>query len=298
MKAIFRSILLTLLVAALVAPACWSQQQQSQQPPKPPATGQQPAQPAAGQIPGAAPAAPPENKEEEDAYKLFFELPRGESQRVLDVGDEFLKKFPESRYRESVYARMAGAYLSLDQVDKMYVAGEKALELNPTNVDVLAMVAWGVPRRLNPGDLDAQQKLDKCEKYAKQALEIVNTMVKPEGIEEEAFNKAKNEKMSMAHSGLAVVYFHRERFADMASEMELATQLNPNDPTDFYLLGMAYQRTRRWSDAATAYGKCGEAPGQLQPTCKRASDLMKKQAAASPTPPAAAPPPAAKPPQR
>ncbi len=293
MIATTRCLLLAALVVALAALAAWSQQQQpSQQPPKPPA--QQPAQPPVGQLPPAEPAAPPENKEEEDAYKLFFDLPRGESQRVLDIGDEFLKKFPESRYRESVYARMAGAYLSLDQVDKMYVAGEKALELNPNNVDVLAMVAWGVPRRLNPGDLDAQQKLDKCEKYAKQTIELVNAMVKPEGVEEEAFNKAKNEKISMAHGGLGVVYFHRQRYADMASEMELATQLNPADPTDFYLLGMAYQRTRRWTDAATAYGKCGDMPGQLQPTCKRASDLMKKQAAASPAP--ATPPPAAKPP--
>ena len=286
MKVSWKQLMVGALAALLVAPLAFAvpqSQSQGQPPAKPPVQpGQTPAQPPA--TTPAQPETPPVNAKEEADYKLFFELPKADSQRVIEMGEDFVKKYPESRYREAIYSRMVNSYLNLDQVDKMFVTGEKALEINPNNVDVLSAVTWAVPRRLTPTDLDAQQKLAKVEGYGKKAIDIITAMPKPEMLTEEDFTKAKSEKLAMVHSGLGVVHWHRQKFADMATELEEAIKLSAAaDPVDYYLLGMAYKQTRRWSDAATAFEKCSEA-GPVTDRCKGEAQAAKKNAAATPKP--------------
>jgi tetratricopeptide (TPR) repeat protein len=269
------------LLVLLFACVAWAQGQgygQGQQnPPKSPAPPNQPGQTAPAQP--AQPEAPPVNKEEEDAYKTLFET-RGDANRKIQLGEDFLKKFPQSRYRESVYSQLTSAYVSLGQEDKMLAAGEKALELNSNDVDVLALLAWVIPRRAGGNALDADQKLDKAEKYGKQAISLLATLQKPAALSDADFAKAKNEKLSMCHSGLGVVYFHRQKYADSAAELEQATKLAPNpDPTDFYILGMTYMNAKRFGDAAGAFGHCGEIGWSWQDRCKQELANAKKLAA-------------------
>lgn len=255
--------------------------QGQQQPPKQPTPPTQP-----GQTTPAQPAAPAVNAAEEATYKAFFELKGNEFQQQIQLGEEFLKKYPESRYRGAVYSRLAQAYLSAQQLDKLYAAGEKALELNPDNVDVLSLIAWVLPRRYNPNELDAAQKLQKTETYSKRAIELLTNLKKPEGFSEEDFARAKNDKLSMCHSALGFVHFHRQKYAESAGEFEEATKMSPNpDPTDFYVLGLAYHQTKHFGDAAAAFGRCGEAPGPLQETCKKNQEEAKKRAATELAPP-------------
>ncbi len=195
-----------------------------------------------------------------------------------------MKKYPGSRYNAVVYARLAPAYLAVAQEDKMFAAGEKALELNPDNVDILALMGMLLPRRA--GTLDADQKLQKAEKYSKRTIELLAAMQKPDGLTEEEFNAAKNQKLSMAHSGLGLTYLQRQRYVDSVAELEQATKLvKEAEPTDFYLLGVAYQKAQRFSDAATAFGKCGEAQWGWQDRCKKGAEDSKKLAATQPQPP-------------
>lgn len=284
-----KRIWLTLLALALL-PVAWASAGQGygqgqQTPPKP----AQPAQPAQPGQTGAQPAAPapPVNAEEEAAYKAFFEF-RGEPARKVELGEEFLKKFPESRYRSGIYSGMASAYAALGEQDKIVAAGEKALELSPDEVNVLALLALVLPRSVNPGALDTNQKLDKAEKYSKQAITLLATMPKPAGLTDEDFAKAKNERLSMCHSGLGIGYFHRQKYADSAAELEQATQLvSPPDPVDLYVLGLAYMNTKRFADAANALGRCvdGAGPGPFQDRCKQGAEQAKKQAATQLAPP-------------
>lgn len=265
-------MLLALMVAAAL-PAQSGQQQQQQQQPPPPTPAPAPEEPAA----------PPVNPEEEADYKAFFEVPRTEASKQVRLGEAFLAKFPESRYRESVYSRLVSAYLALEDVDKVYSVGEKALELNPDNVDVLSVVAYAVPRRVNASELDAPKKLQKLEQYAKHAIEVLNDMEKPEGISEEEFTRAKNDKLSMAYSGLGIVSFHRQDFTGMSAALEQATTLSPSpDVSDLWLLGISYQATRRFSEAATAFGKCAEVQWAYQDRCKQNKEQSEKQAALQP----------------
>ncbi|MGB6265690.1 MAG: hypothetical protein WBF56_08110, partial [Candidatus Acidiferrales bacterium] len=64
---------------------------------------------------------------EEAAYKTFFETSSAKPDDQLQLGEAFVAKYPNSKYDESVYARLPQAYLTENKLDKMYAAGDKAL---------------------------------------------------------------------------------------------------------------------------------------------------------------------------
>jgi tetratricopeptide (TPR) repeat protein len=279
----------TLLVALVSAASAYAQGsgqgQQNPPPSNPPAQQGQPTPPAKPSL-SMDSAPPPVNAEEEAAYKTIFELKGTDFQHQIQLSEEFLKKFPESRYRESVYSRLTMAYLSAGEVDKMLAAGEKALELKSDDVDVLALMALVMPRRVNPSALDGNQKLTRAEQYAKQSIEILAALPKPANLSDAEFAKAKNEKLSMCHSGLGFVYYHRQKYADAANEFEQATKLASNpDPVDFFVRGLSFNEAKRPADAAAAFGHCSEIPGPMQARCKQNQDDAKKRASTQLTPP-------------
>jgi tetratricopeptide (TPR) repeat protein len=138
---------------------------------------------------------------------------------------------------------------------------------------------------VNPNSLDAEQKLQKCEGYAKRAISLLEKLEKPAGLSDADFAKAKNEKLSMCHSGLGFVDFQRQKYADAVTEFEQATKLaSIPDSVDFYILGLAYQKMKRFDDAVTSFGHCAEKPGPLQERCKAGAEQAKKLASAQPAP--------------
>jgi tetratricopeptide (TPR) repeat protein len=258
--------------------------------PKQPSSQQTPpagqAQPAGGGQ-AAAPQQPPVTKEEEDAYKAFFGLATHQYAETITQGEDFLSKYPASRYRTSVYSRLVNAYLNTNQTDKMLATGEKAIAENPDNVDVLAILSTVIPRTVDPRSLDADQKLSQAERYAKHAIEVASAMTKAEGVTDEQFAAAKNEKLGLAHYGLGLVNYMRGNPAAAAEELEQASKLDPTpEPLLFYLLGTEDMKLKKYPDAAAAFDRCATAQWspQWQGRCKQ-GEQDAKRAAATPAKP-------------
>jgi len=276
---IFWSVLAAALIFGASNLAAGQGQQQQKPPTPPPGQGQQGQQ---GQP--TTPAQPPVNKDEEDAYKKFFDAHATKDTQIT-LGEDFLKKFPDSHYKESVYSVLTSDYMLAGQADKMMAAGEKTLEIDPDNVDVLAVLALAIPRRVDPSKLDAEQKLVKAETYAKKGIALISVLPKPAGISDDDFQKAKNGKLSMCHSGLGVAYFQRGKYLESAAELTEAIKLESDpDQVDYYVLGLAYNNAKKPDDAVAAFGKCAEIQGQLQAECKKNQDAVKKTVASQPKP--------------
>ena len=77
-----------------------------------------------------------------------------------------------------------------------------------------------------------------------------------------------------------MVYFRREQYSDSEKEMQLsmAGEANP-DPTDLLVLGADYQNLGRFKEAADAFNRCAQVPGNYQATCKQQADNSLKMAA-------------------
>lgn len=234
----------------------------------------------------ATPAAPKADPEEEAAYKAFNDTKPDDADKRIQLGEKYVEKYPSGKYDAQVYSGLTVAeYAKLD-LPKMYADADKALALNPDDVNVLVLVGWVIPRKFDPNDLAADRTLDKGEKYEKHALEVLATLPKPANLSDEQFAKVKAQGESQAHSGLGLIYFRRQNYAESVEELKKATTDPANqDPVDYYILGLDLTQLKRFSESADAFQKCAAIPGGMQDRCKQMGADAKKQAAATPAAP-------------
>jgi tetratricopeptide (TPR) repeat protein len=221
-----------------------------------------------------APATP----EEEAAAKAAQQST--DPNKRIQMAEEFLQKYPQSRYRPAMYQALVSGYFATQQVPKMLEAGEKEVELNPNDAPVLAVMGQALARTYNAKAPDAAKQLDKAELYSKRAIEITPTLAKPENLTDEAFSNAKNDTLVMAHSGLGLVYIRRQKFSDAIPELEQSVKADSHpdpDPVNYYLLGVANKQTSHFEAAAAAFSKCATVQSTLQATCKTSAEDAKKQ---------------------
>jgi tetratricopeptide (TPR) repeat protein len=282
-RSIYKKILLFVVVfavALIASPNSFAQATGSYPTPQPSSDKSAPGAPAA-----TTPAAPKVDPAEEADYKAFYELKPEETDKRIELGDAFTLKYPTSKYAESVYSAVALAEYNKQDFPKMYADADKALAINPDDIQVLVVTGWVIPHSYNPNDANADAQLNKAEKYEKHALETLPTLQKPANLTDDQFAKAKVAYESQAHSALGLVYFRRQNWDDAVTELNKAiATTTPPDPTDYYVLGVALSRLDRFSDAADAYSKCAALPGGLQGRCKQQADDAKKQAASKPAP--------------
>src|SRR5713226_6451726 len=266
-----------LVCASGIAAGQGSQQGQGSQSQPPAQQSDKPKSPEVTPLTLDAPA--PVNAEEDAAYKAFQVVNPNDAPKKIETGEAFLLKYPESRYKSPVYGALTYAYLQAGNTQKMQEVGEKEIALAPNDVSVLALLGQALPRSLHgsASTPEAVQLLAKAEQYSKQAIEIAPTLPKPENLTDEAFAKAKNGVLAMAHSGLGLVYVRRGKNAEAIPELEQAAKIDPDpDPVNYYLLGMANKITSHFDDAVAAFNKCAAMAGPMQGTCKTQADDAKK----------------------
>jgi tetratricopeptide (TPR) repeat protein len=266
-----------LLCGAASAGAQSGQSQPGQQQQKPPAQADKDKQPNPAPLSMDAIAAPA-SPEEESASKAVQQAT--DPNKKTQLAEEFLQKYPQSRYRPMMYQMLVSGYFATQQVPKLLDAGEKEIEMNPNDAPVLAVIAQTLARTYNAKSPDASKQLDKAELYSKRAIEITPTLPKPENLTEEAFNNAKNDTLVMAHGGLGLVYIRRGKFTEAIPELEQSVKADTHpdpDPVNYYLLGVADKQTSHFDAAAAAFSKCAAVQSSLQATCKSGAEDAKKQ---------------------
>jgi tetratricopeptide (TPR) repeat protein len=225
------------------------------------------------------PPAPKVDPAEEAAYKAFFDAGASAPEARIQLGTDFLTKYPMSRYDESVYAGVVQAYYAKQDWKDFYAEADKGIAAYPDDVTMLAIVGWVIPHVFDPSSADASASLDKAEKYEKHAIEVIGAMQKPAGLTDDQFAQTKSVVLSEAHSGLGLVYFRRQKWSDSVSELQQSTQASATpDATDYYVMGIDLDRQSRYPEAADAYSKCSQIASGLQDRCKQSADSSKKQA--------------------
>jgi tetratricopeptide (TPR) repeat protein len=226
------------------------------------------------------PNAAPVTAEEDTAYKALVDSPSSDQPKRIELGEAFLQKYPNSRYRSSVYNALTMAYLQSGQVQKMEEVGEKELTLNPNDVQTMAVLAQTLPRAMNSKTPEPEKVLAKAEGYSRKAIELTPTLPKPTNVSDDSFSAVKSQTLAMAHGGLGLVYIRRGNFKDAIPELNQSVTLDPTpDPVNYYLLGMANAKTSHFDDSTMAYNKCAAIAGAMQDTCKKDAEETKKLAA-------------------
>lgn len=218
------------------------------------------------------------NKAEEAAYKALLAAQSADPPTRIQLGEDFVVKFPTSHYLPGVYGVLTSSYFATGDSEKMFAVGSKAIQLDPENVDVLSLLAMAIPRRVKVTTPDGAERLQTAEAYARRAIEIIPTMTKPAAVDDASFEKNKNDKLALAHSGLGLIDINHQKYDDARNELLQAVQLASGpDPVDYFLLGNADVQGGYFKDAAAAYEKCA-ASGPLVAQCKARAESAKHDA--------------------
>jgi tetratricopeptide (TPR) repeat protein len=202
-------------------------------------------------------------------------------EKKAKLGEQFVQTYPNSRHNLEVYDELVIAYDAKQDWNNFYATADKALARYPNDVTVLTVTGWVIPHLYSPDDPDADKKLEKAETYEKHALEVIPTLVRAPGTKEEQFASVQKATLSMAHSGLGLVYFRKTDYQNSVEQLQQATQTAATpDPIDFYALAVGLEHLKRSSEAEDAYQKCSQIPGNLQAPCKESADRMRTQAVA------------------
>lgn len=217
------------------------------------------------------------DKTQKKAYEAFLKVSPQDPDKKIQLGNAFLKKYPKSPFDQAVDVGLTYAYYAKQDWPNFYAWADRALALNPNEVDVLTTVGWVIPHEYNPSDANAPQQLNKAENYEKHALELLPKMAKPHGVSDRDFAAMKAQKLQQAHSALGLVYFRLGSYADSAKELQQSIQGKNVDPTDLFVLGTDLQNLNRHADAAAVFTRCGQISGPLQDRCRQGAEQEKKQ---------------------
>jgi len=216
---------------------------------------------------------------EEKAYQTFYRTPMQDADKKIKLGNAFLAKYPSDRYSEAVYEELAQTYYDKKDLPNFYTYSDKGLSLFPDDVHLLALTGWVIPRAFTPDEPDADKKLDKAETYERHALDLMDKMTKPDVFTPEQFVQFKAGESAVAHSGLGLIYFRREKYDESAKELQTAIpgEANP-DQTDLFILGADLENTSHFKEAADAFNRCAQIAGMMQDRCKEYSSVALKNA--------------------
>lgn len=222
---------------------------------------------------------------DEKAYKAFqsFQaISNSDLAKKTHAGEDFVKKFPNTQYTAFVYSYLMAAYVQSGSPDKGMEAGEKAVQINPTDYRTMAALSQSLARMANDGTPNQAAQLAKAENYGKNVLDGVNKMQKPDGVSDANFASAKNLTLAMAYSGLGLVEAHKSDYDGATTQLEAAIKLDDSDMTNFYVLGVVNQNSQHYDKAMAAFEKCAAKPGNVQAPCAAGLEQAKKDAALHP----------------
>ena len=242
----------------------------------------QQAPPDAKQAAPATPTAPVLDPKEEDAFKKVATMQMSKPDEVAKAGESFAKAYPKSNHLETVYSIMATAYMQLNDQNNLFKYGRMTLQMNPNNIDGLAVMTVSTARTIDPAQkMDASNKEKQVDDWGAKCVKALEDLIKPENVTDADFARSRDGKMAMCYSGLGLSAYNEGKAAEAVKDFSMATKLEgaQPDPVDLFLLGVALTATKQYPEATTALQACikdGD-PG-MTPRCQDQLNEVKKLA--------------------
>lgn len=197
-----------------------------------------------------------------------FQAPQAKSQEELDIYlrivsssdpsktvhevEDLASKYPKSDLLGVAFQYEMLAYQQINDFDGLLAAGQKALKLQPKNVNTLLTLAVAIPEGASQRP-DESELLKQAEDDAHQAIQELARMRIPRRISMEQWKVLRAEMDSRAHEALGSIAMKRGNVAAAIAEFKVAVAGNPRpDGRQFYSLGLAYARDEKIDSAQEA----------------------------------------------
>lgn len=224
--------------------------------------GQSPAAPAA-QAPSLPPhKAPPSAKTADEFAAYNAAAGNPDNAAAEKAADDFATKYPQSDLRGLLYANIMRRYQQANDSDKTLEMARKVLTYEPNDPVALVMASTVLAERTREGDLDREERYDEAIKYARRALEAVNTdLTVPANATASQIEAAKKVLLSMAHSAIGMVDLNRKNDAAAVQDFQQSIALSTPgqvEPLTYLRLALAQDHLKQYSDALASANKAVE----------------------------------------
>jgi tetratricopeptide (TPR) repeat protein len=228
----------------------------------------------------AAPKGPaPKSKSELEALQALFQA-QGNPDGVIKAADDFIAKFADTDFKETVFNMEADAYQQKRDPAKAQIYAEQALKANPKSYQASIMLAELITQGTRENDLDKAEKLKQADQYANEAMALVKDAVKPNPqITDAQWDEFKKSLVGRANNALGMGALVNKKYDDAAAKFKTAAE---NDPQPAYLVreASALQSGGKNDDAIVLCDKVLADP-QTHPQIKQVAQQVRAAAVKS-----------------
>lgn len=197
----------------------------------------------------------------------------------LKAIEDMLTKFADTEFKPVLLQMATSLVQQKGDYEQTIIWGERTLEADPKNYTAMVMLANTIAQRTREHDLDREDKLGRAEKYAKGAMDLLQTAQKPRpDITDEQWIAAKSDLNAQAHQALGFAAMARKKFDVAITEFGLAaTMANPPDPATYVRLADAQTQGGKFDDALATIEKVLVMP-DLNAQVKQVAENVKANA--------------------
>jgi tetratricopeptide (TPR) repeat protein len=218
-------------------------------------------------------------QELDDYIEILYAAPP--QKRIQSIGT-FLNNYPDSNLKGIVYQRLMLAYQEMGDYQALIDCGEKALKVQPENLNTLLTLADVIPNGVSGSGADDSFRLDRAEQYARQVFEGIERIKLPRSMPLQLWQTLSSEMEASAHEALGHVASKRGHWQEAIAEFEKAIGKNPSPRgRQFYRLGVAYMLAGNDQSAQAALHQAVKlGPDEI----RRMADAVLKRVAAAKNP--------------
>lgn len=236
----------------------------------------------------------PKSQKELEAIQEIFKATEPDAK--IKAADSLITKFADTEFKGLALSVMADSYRLKRDYENMVIYGERALEADPKNYEIMLMLAGEIAARTRENDLDKEEKLSKAEKYSTNALNLLKDAAKPNPtVTDEQWTGYKKDATAQGHQALGLVAMARKKYDVAITEFKTSVESGSKpDPATMVRLGAAYDQAGKYDDAIAVLDKVMADP-EANAQIKQFAQAEKVRATQAKTGTSKAPPAAATP---
>ncbi len=189
----------------------------------------------------------PKSKGELDAVQEMLRAQDPDAR--IKAAETLITKYADTDYKSLALYVESMSYQQKNDYEKMVAYGEQSIQADPKQYQAMLLLAQSMAQRTREFDLDREEKLARAEKYAKDAMEIVKDLPKPNPqVTDDQWAEAKKEYMAQGHAALGYSAKARKNFDAAVTELKQAVDLAA-DPIMMIQLAVVYDLQKKPDDA-------------------------------------------------
>lgn len=178
-----------------------------------------------------------------DEYKEYQEITsQACSQTMIEQGLAFIEKNSKSQLCFPLYQNLVTAAIRLNDPDKAFLIGRKALVDYPEHMLVLTQLGTIASNQILMGN---SKYFGEGERHARQALALLEANKMPSGYLDNDWNPYKKNLLADIYQSLGVFSLMNGCSLDAAKALTTSIELSPNQPYTYFLLAKSQVQVYR-----------------------------------------------------